>query len=178
MILLNRIKYNADKNYDIYEKKLKYSNYNNSNLTNYILYVFLINDHKKIFTKEEQKLFKNYIKNLYIEYYNFYIKNIINYGKEYIIKKDDIYDYINNNKSNYFINNRYFEKYILSYSILNISILLWLNNIFIQIDTIPIFSYFTITKYRVYIFISKMLDYIIIKNMDSIIIYIAKGHMS
>ena len=178
MLLLNRIKYNADVNYDIYEKKIKYSNDNNSNLTNHILYAFLINDHKKIFTNDEQVLFKKYIKKLYIEYYNFYIKNIINYGKEYIIKKDDIYDYINSNKSNYFINKRYFEKYIVSYSVLNISILRWLNNIFIQIDTIPIFSYFTITKYRVYIFLSKMLDYIISKNMDSIILYIVKGHMS
>lgn len=41
-------------------KKIKYYNDNNSNLTNHILYTFLINDHKKIFTKEEQILFKNF----------------------------------------------------------------------------------------------------------------------
>ena len=138
----------------------------------------MINDHKKIFTKEEQILFKNYIKNLYKSYYTFYIKNIINYGKEYIIKKEDIYDYIYNHKSNYFINKRYFEKYIITYSKLNIGVLQWLENIFIHIDTIPIFSYYTITKYRVYIFVSKLLDYIITKNIDSVIIYIAMGHLA
>jgi len=178
MLLINRIKYNASINYKDFEKKLKYYNSSNTDLTNHILYTFLINDHTKIFTKEEQKLFKNYIKNLYKSYYTFYIKNIINYGKEYIIKKEDIYDYIYNHKSNYFINKRYFEKYIITYSKLNIGILQWLENIFIHIDTIPIFSYYTITKYRVYIFVSKLLDYIITKNIDSVIIYIAMGHLA
>lgn len=178
MYLLNRIKYNASKNYDKFEKKLTYYHSSNTDLTNHILYTFLINDHCKIFTKEEQVLFKRYIKNLYKSYYIFYIKNIINYGKEYIIKKKDIYDYLNNNNSNYFVNKRYFEKYIVSYSRFNIGLLQWLDNIFIHIDTIPVFSYYSITKYKVYIFLSKILDYIITKNMDSIIIYIAMGHLT
>jgi hypothetical protein len=174
MFLINRIKYDANKNYDKIEKKIHY--YSNKNLTNYIYYVLILND--KLFTNNDIIILKLYIKNLYISYYKFYIKNIINYGKEYIIKKEDIYDYIYNHNLNYFINKRYFEKYIIKYSKLNIGIIQWIENIFSYIETLPIFEYFNITKYRHYIFVSKMLDYIITKNMTSIIIYIAKGYLS
>lgn len=178
MFLINRIKYNANKKYDKFEELLDHYENNNSNLTNYIFYAFLINDYNKKFTSIDLIIFKRYIKNLYISYYIFYIRDIICYGKEYIIKEEDIYDYINNNKSNYFINKRYFEKYILTYSNLNISIKQWLENIFVHIDLIPVFSYYNVTRYKLYIFVSKLLDYIITKNMNSIIIYIAKGYLS
>ena len=102
MFLLNKIKYNADKNYDIYEQKLqKYydRDYNlfSRNLESYI-YSFYIQSHLNgVFCKDKVNTISdvlNYVKYLYVAYYNFYIKKIINDGESFIVTQEIIDKYL------------------------------------------------------------------------------------
>lgn len=178
MFLLNKIKYNADKNYDIYEEKIaKYynsKNYKNvKNLEDYI-YSFYIQSHIAIiFINNLDNIF-TYIENLYLEYYYFYIKNIINDGRTYILTQEIIDKFL---KVNYYKQHKTYN-WIKNNSIINVPLDNYIKSIFIKKYNLPLYQYYgEIDRNDLYVFMAKMLDFIILDNMDKIILSIALGNI-
>lgn len=184
MFLINKIKYIADNNYNIYENKINnyYYKFNNKenfltkDLTSYIYKFYIQNNLYGICYDDKTNIFFkmiDYVKKLYIAYYTFYIKDIINNGDDFIITEEIINNFNKTDKIK--LTNTYDS--IKKYSNINIKLDLFLLNIFKIINIFPAFSYGGCDIYDIYIYLSKLLDFIIGSNMDKIILSIALGHI-
>ena len=181
MFLLNKIKYNADKNYDIYEQKLqKYydRDYNlfSRNLESYI-YSFYIQSHLNgVFCKDKVNTISdvlNYVKYLYVAYYNFYIKKIINDGESFIVTQEIIDKYL---KKNYKQDEVY--NWIKKNCEINVPLDYYILNVLNKKYMLPIFQRFAgVQQDDLYCFMAKFLDFIVNDNIDKIILSIAMGHI-
>lgn len=177
MFILNRIKYDADKNYDIYEKIILDNKvYLSKNLTDYIYNIYIQRNIYGIFYDNKTIKYhdiKYYVQNIYISYYDYYIKNIINDNNDFIITDKILTDFVTCNKNK---NKKEYE-WCNKYSNINIPIDEYIKNIFLRIYILPPFVRYGLCFYDIYIFIAKLLDYIIELNNNKIIIMIAMGHL-
>lgn len=103
MLLLNKIKFDSDNRYDIYEKRISHyyndchiKRFQTKSLTDYIYKNLIQCDLTGVFynTSISTNDVINYIHNIYIRYYTFYIKNHINDGIDFIITKNIINNFI------------------------------------------------------------------------------------
>ena len=181
MFLLNKIKYNADKNFDTYEEKVqKYYKIENRffsiNLESYIFKFYIQSHLYGVFYNDKVNTISdvlNYVNMLYTSYYEFYIKNIINDGEDFIITQEIIDKYLNNNKQDDYIYN-----WIKKHCEINVTLNTYIKNVFNKKYKLPIFQRFAgVQQDDLYIFIARFLDFIINDNKDKIILSIAMGHI-
>lgn len=182
MFLINKIKYLADKKYDIYEKRITvYYNCDNihnfitNNLTDYIYRIQVQSFLTGVFynTSISVQDVNKYIRNLYISYYIFYIKNVINDGYDYIITTDIINKFIINN--NKLLND---TKWIYKHTETNIKLDIFITNIFKKIYSLRPFERDNKSTINdIFLYLAKLLDFIINENMDKIIISLGLGNL-
>lgn len=170
MILLNKIKYNADINYDEYETKVEqyYQNKGMTNmvsLTNYIYSFYIQRDYKAAhdWNSVVIKKIELYIKNLYIEYIKYYIEGFV--SKNFIITKEIINDYIMCYNSH-----RKCIKYIIEISGYDLTINNFIETIFENNKNLPSFHLYDVDRKDVHICLAKLLDFIIDVNKHLIIL--------
>ena len=184
MFILNRIKFDADNRYDIYEKRISKYYYNEDdikrfqtqNLTEYIYKVLVQSHLTGVFYDTSISVcdVKKYIQNLYITYYNFYIKKHINDGKNYIITKKKINEFTNQN-SKLLID----TEWIYSKTSVNIPLDEFITNVFKPVYSLPTFIRFSDKTVidDVFIYLAKLLDFIIESEMNTLVFKIAKGDL-
>lgn len=180
MYLLAKIKHNSDIYYEVYEERIKYyynhpKRFNRLNLTEYILKLYIHTNINEVFPNEYliTELIKIYIKRLYIEYYKYYIKGLINKGEPYIIRDIDIERFLAT--QNELMHKDY--KLIRNYSSLDINLEDYILNIFNNINKIEIFSYSRPNINYIYLFLSRLLDNIIENNFENMITEFSYGHI-
>jgi len=164
MFLLNTIKYDADKNYDLYENEINQyyelnNNYNMISLTNYI-YKFYIGG-ICWYTKYTEEI-DIYVQNLYYRYSDYYISKICN---DYIITEQLLFDFVNENWYETLV-----VKYIVTKTGYNIKIQDFIKKGFENIDNLPLNSLWEVDIKDVYIVLAKLLDFIIKKNINFLIL--------
>lgn len=183
MFLINKIRYDASAKYDIYESRISNyykcisftKSYTTKNLTEYI-YMVLIQSHLSgVFYGTDISVcdVNEYIRNLYTSYYNYYIKNIINNGNDLIITKDILDSFVGRNKK-LIID----TQWILQHTDVSIKLNTFITNIFKKIYTLPSFVY---SNERtdindIFLYLSKLLDFIIDRDINTIILSMALNH--
>lgn len=182
MFILNKIKYNADKNYDIYEQKVqKYYKIENRffsiNLESYICKFYIQSHLYGVFYNDKVNTISDvliYVKCLYIAYYDFYIKNIINDGESFIVTQEIIDKYLK--QKNYKQDEIYI--WIKNNCEINVPLDEYILNVLNKKYLLPVFQRFAgVQQDDLYGFMAKFLDFIINDNKDKIILSIAMGHI-
>lgn len=184
MLLLNKIKFDSDNRYDIYEKRISHyyndchiKKFQTKSLTDYIYKNLIQCDLTGVFynTSISTNDVINYIHNIYIRYYTFYIKNHINDGIDFIITKNIINNFITNNSKL-----QIDTEWIYSKTSLNIQLDQFIINLFKSIYSLPVYIMFsnkTIIN-DIFIYLAKLLDFIINKEINTIVLKIALGHFN
>lgn len=182
MFLLNKIKYNADIKYDVYEQKVeeyyKTSNkFFSKNLENYI-YKFYIQSHLSgVFYNDKNDNICDvlkYVRNLYTTYYNYYIKDIINDGRHFIVTQEIIDKFL---KETFFKQNKIYN-WIQENCDIDVSLDCYIEDVLRKKTALPIFQrYGGVEGDDLYVFMAKFLDFIVNDNMEKIILSIAMGNV-
>jgi len=182
MFILNKIKYNAGKNFDIYEEKVqKYYKIENrffsKNLESYICAFYMQSHLYGVFCKDKVNTICDvllYVKNLYTAYYEFYIKNIINDGESFIITNEIIYKYL---QKKYYRQEEIYN-WIKEHCEVNVTLDSYIKDVLGKKYLLPIFQRFAgVQQDDLYTFMAKFLDFIVNENMNKVILSIAMGHI-
>lgn len=183
MFLVHKIKYDAFHNYNIYEKKIaEYYNiiykddnqFNKNNLTDYIRHILIQSHLSGVFYDTGISVcdVNKYIRNLYLSYYKYYIKDIINCGKDFIITKEQIEIFVDTNGKNKELQET--TEWIYKQTSTNITLDKFITNIFTKIYTLPSFErYGYLSINNTFLYLSTLLDHIIDDNINTIIIAMA-----
>lgn len=184
MFVLNKIKFDADNKYDIYEKRISQYYYKDDNieryrtntLTEYIYTIFIQKYLRGVFYNTSISVcdVNIYIQNLYTAYYRYYIKNIINDKKDYIITKELIYKFVKNDAKLLKT-----TEWIFSKTDLNIPLDIFIQNVFKPVHGLSIFVRFgdNTTVNDIFIFLARLLDFIIENEIITVIVKMALGHL-
>lgn len=179
MFILNKIKFDADNKYDVYERRISQyyrknddiTKYQSKNMTDYIYTVFIQAHLIGVFYNTSISVcdVNIYIQNLYISYYNYYIKNMINDGKDYIITKKIIDNFVGKD-TKLMID----TQWIYSVTSCDIPLDEFIMKVFKPVHSLPIFlrSDKTIIN-DIFIYLAKLLDFIVESEMDTLVIKIA-----
>lgn len=167
MYLIDEIKTNTYKRYELIENRIfrESTKYKRENLTEYIVKVYIHSDISLVHPEEYiiRDEIRKYLRKLLIQYYKYYIKNIINGGTDYIIKESDIKRYLSTQNS--YVNKNY--EWIKYYSELDISLEDYIINLYNNMNKLEVFNYSIPLIEDIYIFIAGLLDNII----DNIMVY-------
>lgn len=158
-MLLDKIKYDADESYQIYENIINKPRLGEAKkLSEYILAIYVQTDLYGIYYPDHKSLSTvyAYIKNLYISYYNHYV---VKKKLEIFITEDVLHDFMNNG----FKFEMYIHKYMLDMN-LNVPFDTYAECVFEKSKSLKKYSrYYTTDLYDVYLYLAYLLEYIIPK---------------
>ena len=181
MFVFDKIKFIADENYDEYERRIcynKYSYIHSSSITNYIFSAYIQKGIDCIFYNEPLMLLKVklYFKNILVAYYQYYIKQIVCDGMDYMLDAETFDNFIRQNRHK-------FKKYIIDYFASNadlripISFDKYIFDAFNKSSELPKHSLYQTSFIDIHIWIAQLLDYIVDINSTKIVIYMVMNSL-
>lgn len=162
-MLLEKIKYDADESYQLYENTINKSHLKDARmLSEYILIIYQQTDLYGIYYPDNNALciVYKYIQNLYISYYNHYV---VKKKLEIIVTEELLQDFIDNGKSF----NSYNHKYMLD-SELNVPFDTYIQYIFEKSKPLKKYNYYSTDLYDVYLYLAYFLEFAISKYVYEI----------
>lgn len=157
-MLLEKIKYDADESYQLHENTINNSRLKDARkLSDYILVIYQQTDLYGIYYPDNNALciVYQYIRNLYISYYNYYV---VKKKLEIIVTEELLQDFMQNGKSFKTHNHMYMLD-----SELNVPFDTYIENIFHKSKSLRKYAYYTTDLYDVYLYLAYFLEYSISK---------------
>jgi len=162
-MLLEKIKYDADESYQLHENTINNSRLKDARmLSEYILIIYQQTDIYGIYYPDNNALsiVYQYIKNLYISYYNHYV---VKKQLEIIVTEELLQDFMKNGKSF----KAYNHKYMLD-SELDVPFDTYIEYIFEKSKPLKKYNYYSTDLYDVYSYLAYFLEFAISKYIYEI----------
>lgn len=157
-MLLEKIKYDADESYAIHESTINNSRLKDARkLSDYILVIYQETDLYGIYYPDNNALsiVYQYIRNLYISYYNNYV---VKKKLEIIVNEELLHDFMKNGQSFKTHNHQYMLD-----SKLNVPFDTYIENMFEKSKPLKKYAFYTTDLYDVYLYLAFLLEYSVTK---------------